>query len=172
MNRKVETMKVSGGEYAKVSARLKMFREDCPNGLIETTPKFNEDGSIMFTTRVLKDKSRPDSAEATGHALGKNTGSKAFERLESISVGRALALLGYLASGEIASSEEMAEFYEYRNQKIQDAVDRLNDTKTLDELREVFMSLESLIAEKAVVEAKNKRKEELQNEDTTARTTK
>jgi hypothetical protein len=177
-------MKVSGGEYAKVSARLKMFREDCPNGLIETTPTFTDDG-LMFSARILKDKSRPESGEATGHALGKNTGAKAFEKLESISVGRALAMLGYLAGGEIASSEEMEEFYSYRDQKIEEAIDRLNDAKTLDELRSVFMGLDALIAEKSVIDAKDKRKKELsqiqqlkpmlketQDENTTATATK
>lgn len=166
MNRKVKTGKVSGGaEYAYVADRLKQFREDNPNGLIETTPTFNEDGSIMFTTRVLKDKNKPESAEATGHALGKNTGVKAFEKLETQSVGRALALLGYLASGEIASAEEMEDFYAYQETKVQEAVDALNDSKTLEELKTVFMGLGPLMAEKAVVDAKNERKTALSEAD-------
>lgn len=160
MARKATTMKVSGGEYAKVPDRLKLFREDCPNGLIETTPLIEGD-MIMFTAHVLKDKAKPESAEATGHSYGKNTGLKAFEKLETIAVGRALAILGYLAGGDIASSEEMEEFYAYREAKIQEAVDTLNATKTIDELKEVFMGLESLMAEKEVIDAKNKKKEQL-----------
>lgn len=162
MTRKVKTGKVSGGaEYAYVADRLKQFREDCPNGLIETTPLINEDGSLMFTARILKDKSKPQSAEASGHALGKNSGAKAFEKLETQAVGRALALLGYLASGEIASAEEMEDFYEYKETLKQNAITSLTDATTLDELKEVFMSLGSLMAEKDVVEAKDKRKAEL-----------
>lgn len=166
MNRKVKTGKVSGGaEYAYVADRLKQFREDCPNGLIETSPTIRENGQLMFTARVLKDKSKPESAEATGHALGKNTGAKAFEKLETQAVGRALALLGYLASGDIASAEEMEEFYEYQDMKVQEAIDMLNDSKTIDELKTRFMSLGGLIADKKLIEAKDKRKAELQDEN-------
>lgn len=158
---KVKTIDLQGKNYAQVADRLKEFRENCPNGLIETTPTIQEDGQIMFKARVLKDKAKPESGEATGHALGKNAGAKAFEKLESIAVGRALAMLGYLASGEIASSEEMQEFYDYQNQKIDEAIERINDAKTLDELKKVFMGLGPLIAEQKVVDAKNVRKEAL-----------
>jgi hypothetical protein len=42
--------------------------------------------------------------------MGKVSGEKALEKLESIAVGRALAFAGYLASGEIATAEEMERF--------------------------------------------------------------
>ncbi len=162
MTRKTETMKVSGGaDYAKVPARLKLFREDCPNGLIETTPTIQPDGQIIFKARVLKDKSKPDSAEATGHALGENKGAKAFEKLETIAIGRALAILGYLASGEIASSEEMEEFHEYQQTKVAEAIEALNDCKDIETLKATFIGLGSLISEKAVIEAKDAKKKEL-----------
>lgn len=120
MTKKVNTIELQKGvNYAKVADRIKLFREDCPNGLIETTPTIQGD-MVMFKTRILKDKSKPESAEATGHAIGPHKGAKAFEKLESISVGRALALLGYMASGEIASSEEMEEFMEYIEDKKQE----------------------------------------------------
>lgn len=158
---RVKTGKIGDKDYAYVVDRLKQFREDCPKGLIETEPTIREDGQLLFKARVVKDKSKPDSAEATGHALGKNSGTKAFEKLETIAVGRALAMLGYLASGEIASSEEMEEFYAYQDQKIQEAVDKLNDCQTIEELKETFMGLGGLIAEEKVIEAKNARKEAL-----------
>lgn len=160
--RKVKTMKLQGEtEYAKVPDRLKLFREDCPNGLIETSPEVKDDGTIIFTARVLKDKSKPDSAEATGHSFGKNTGAKAFEKLETIAIGRALAILGYLASGEIASSEEMEDFYAYQQTKVEEAVAQLDRAKTIDELKQTFMGLGTLMAEKSVVEAKDAKKAEL-----------
>lgn len=162
MSRTVKTGKVGGGaDYAYVADRLKQFREDCPNGLIETTPTIRDDGQIMFTAKVLKDKNKPESAEATGHALGKNNGAKAFEKLETQAVGRALALLGYLASGEIASAEEMEDFFAYRQIKIDEAVAALNDSSTLDELKATFMGLGSMMAETAIIKAKDKRKAEL-----------
>lgn len=162
MNRTVKTGKVGGNaDYAYVADRLKQFREDCPNGLIETSPTIREDGQLMFTARILKDKKKPESAEATGHALGKNSGAKAFEKLETQAVGRALALLGYLASGEIASADEMQDFYEYRDAQVQMAIDLLTGSESIDELKSNFMSLGSLMAEKSVVEAKDRRKAEL-----------
>jgi hypothetical protein len=57
--KKAETIKIGGNvDYAKVSERIKLFREDCPNGLIETEPKI-EGNIIMFKCRVLKDKAKP-----------------------------------------------------------------------------------------------------------------
>lgn len=161
MVRKADTMNLKGNEYAKVPVRLKLFREDCPNGSIETSPDIKDDGMIIFTARVVKDKSKPESAEATGHAYGKVTGDKAFEKLETVAIGRALAILGYLASGEIASAEEMEEFYAYQQAKVEDAVETINASKTIDELKSVFMGLGPLIADETVVAAKNAKKAEL-----------
>ena len=140
--KKAETIKIGGNvDYAKVSERIKLFREDCPNGLIETEPKI-EGNIIMFKCRVLKDKAKPQSAEATGHAIGENKGQKAFEKLESISVGRALAMLGYMASGEIATSEEMEEYMEYvEDKKLEEMLEiqeKISSIMTIEELREFY----------------------------------
>jgi len=125
-------------KYARVADRLMEFRNANPNGLIETTPTITAD-QIMFKTRIVKDKSDVNSAEATGHALGKNEGTKAFEKLESVSVGRALALLGYASDGEIASSEEMEEFETYKAQKLEEMMfasqEKLEGCQSLDELK-------------------------------------
>jgi hypothetical protein len=161
MTNKVKTMEIKGNEYAKVVERLKQFREDCPNGLIETKPEFQPDGQILFSARILKDKSDKNSAEGTGHALGNAKGDKAFEKLETIAVGRALAMLGYMASGEIASSEEMEEFNKYKEEKIDEAIGRMKQAETLEELKTIFMSLGSLMANSKIIEAKDARKEEL-----------
>lgn len=148
-------------DYAKVVDRINEFREVNPRGLIETTPKMS-DGMVFFKARILKDKSNDNSAEATGHAVAKNDGSeKLFEKLETLAVGRALAMLGYAAGGEVASNEEMEDFYTYRDEKIQDAIDMLNAAKSISELRELFVSLGNLVAEKKIIEAKDKKKAEL-----------
>lgn len=133
--KKIETIFLKGKEYATVPARVKEFREECPNGLIETTPDLRDDGTVVFKAHVMKDKARPESGEAVGHSIGKVTGDKAFEKLETISVGRALAFLGYMASGEIASSEEMEEFYAFKEEQLADAkieidaIDKIEDLK-------------------------------------------
>ena len=142
---KINTIKLQGKDYAQVKDRMNEFREANPRGLIETHPTFQLDGSIMFRARALKDKSDLASAEATGHAFGLNKGLKAFEKLETIAVGRALALLGYGSDGDIASGEEMEEFEKYKLDKeeslIAELEEKLKLTQNLKELSEVWGSL-------------------------------
>lgn len=142
---KTKTINLKGRDYAQVKDRLKEFREANPRGLIETTPTIQPDGQVLFKARILKDKSDTSSAEATGHAIGQNKGEKAFEKLETIAVGRALALLGYASDGEIASSEEMEEFAEYQKNKVQEMTlawgDKLDGVKSMTELKKVWSDM-------------------------------
>lgn len=142
--RKTKTIDIKGKEYSQVKERLKVFREQCPYGLIETKPEVSGD-KMIFYTRILKDKRDKNSAEATGHSMGDLKANKDFEKLETISVGRALALLGYAQDGEIASSEEMEEFNKYKEEKfqkeIQESKTKLENCKSLKELQEVWLSL-------------------------------
>lgn len=166
MNKKIKTISLgkAGGMYAQVKDRLKEFRTDNPRGLIETTPMIQEDGQILFKARILKDKADLDSAEATGHAIGKEGGVKAFEKLETIAVGRALGLLGYASDGEIASSEEMEEFEIYKEEKkearIQEFTEQIEKSKTLVELQKVWASVDGGL-KKDLEAIKNAKKEQL-----------
>lgn len=164
MKRKVNTIQLHNNEYATVATRIKLFREDCPNGIINTSFSSGDDDVIVFTAKVTKDKANKDSATATGHAYGKLKGDKVFEKLETVAVGRALANLGYMAGGEIASSEEMEEFYIYQQQKKEEAVEELRSAQTIEELKEIFMNLGGLMADKEIIKIKDERKKEL-NED-------
>ena len=147
--------------YAMVNDRLKQFREDNPRGLIDTAPEIINN-TIVFKARILSDKSDQNSAEATGHALGNIDGSeKQFEKLETIAVGRALALLGYSVGGEIASDEEMESFNKWKDDQIDLAIDTMNQTTTLDDLRKCFISLGSFMSDSRIIEAKDKKKIEL-----------
>lgn len=151
-------------DYAKVVDRLKQFREENPRGLIDTSPEIINQ-TIIFKTRILKDKADSNSAEATGHALGNIDGSeKQFEKLETISVGRALALLGYSVGGEIASDEEMEEYNKWKDNQVEDATDKMAKAKDLTSLKKIFMSLGSLMSDSRIIEAKDKRKVELSKE--------
>ena len=164
--KKLETVDLKGKEYATVPTRTKQFRSECPNGLIETTPIIQPDGmTVIFTARILKDKSNPYSGEATGHSIGKLSGDKAFEKLETVAIGRALAILGYMASGDIASSEEMEEFIAYQeNKKIEariQAIEKLQSCSSLQELQDVWKSLGTIIQDKEVVAKKDELKAKL-----------
>jgi hypothetical protein len=160
---KLKTINLKGNEYAKVPERIRQFREDCPNGSITTSPAIQDDGQVIFTATVVKDRAKEESAMATGHALGKANGDKAFEKLETIAVGRALAMLGYLASGEVASAEEMEDFYAYREQQIQDKIELIESAKDLDSLKKIFTNMTG-IADKRLIAAKDARKAKF-NED-------
>lgn len=156
---KLATMKVSGGDYAKVPTRLKAFRELNPRASVVTEPQITESGQIIFKAKIVMDKANPDSAEATGHSLGKNDGQKAFEKLETIAVGRALALIGFLNNGEIATSEEMDEFNDYKSEKFREQIEA---AETVQELVQIFKSMDSE-NKKLFTELLGVRKKELQN---------
>lgn len=178
--RKAKTMSLAGNDYAKVAERLKLFREDNPKSKTQTDHKYLEDGSVEFKAWLWKDKTEYldlvksgvtdmatllSTADSDGDAKGQATDKKAFEKLQTIAVGRALANLGYLGSGEIASFEEMEEFNAYKDRQKADAIsiaiESLEDSKTIDQLKETFLSLGALVSEESVVAAKDKRKAEL-----------
>jgi len=152
-------------DYAKVVDRINEFRKDNPRGTIKTDLVVNGD-LATFSAYIMKDKSDTNSADATGHAVAQiDHSEKQFEKLETVAVGRALALLGYAAGGEVASFEEMEEFAAYRDQKIEEHIGNLRACKTIEALRKYFMSLGSYMAESRIIEAKDARKEELLNAD-------
>lgn len=145
--KKTKTIKLNGQtDYAKVAQRIQDFREANPRGSITTTPTLDGQ-TIMFKAFVIRDKADPTSADGTGHSYGENKGpkDKAFEKLETIAVGRALAFLGYGADGEIASSEEMDEFNQFKTEKlnaaVKDATTKLKKAKTLDELKKIWVDI-------------------------------
>src|ERR1044072_2785517 len=108
-----KSIKFGDKDYSLVPERLKKMREENPRASIETEPTYNADGSVTFRATIIRDLADEHSARATGNAryteieLKK---PKAFEKLETVSVGRALANLGYLNDGQIATTEEMEEF--------------------------------------------------------------
>lgn len=151
--------------HAKVNDRLKAFWEANPKGKIETTNK-KDATTIEFKTFILADKSDEFSREATGHALANlPLGEKDYEKLETISVGRALALLGYSTSGEVASTEEMEDFLEYKENQKQEArmnaIEQLDSCGSLEELQTVWKSLGTIIQDKEVVAKKDELKTKL-----------
>ena len=150
-------------EYARVADRLQEFRAAHPNALIETSPTI-EGNQVIFKARILKDKADQSSGEATGHALGENKGQKAFEKLETIAVGRALALLGYASNGEIASSEEMEEFEEWKKKQQEEMLfnsqEKLEGCQSLEELKVAWAEL-PVEAKTALAELKETMKAKL-----------
>jgi len=158
---KAKTIKIGGGaDYAKVTERIRLFREACPNGDIDTNPIEMASG-LVFKAIVIKDKSNPETcARATGHAQTIKKGEKAFEKLETIAVGRALAILGYLADGEIASSDEMEEFEDYKAEKLGLLQQKVKECETVEDLQKIWEENKGLGSTfgKIVTEKKNELK--------------
>lgn len=157
---KLDTINLKGNEYATVPTRLKQFRTDNPRASVETKPTFQEDGTVMFTAKIIKDKADEHSADATGHSFGKLTGDKAFEKLETIATGRALALLGYLNNGQVATTEEMEEFEQYKQDQLETTIDQIKVATKREEFAEILAKL-SAEAKKEVTPIINQRIQEL-----------
>ncbi len=154
---KLATVSVQGGEYATVPTRLKAFREANPRADISTEHSFTEDGNLIFKATIIQDRANDTSAKATGHSFGRMTGAKAFEKQETISIGRALAVLGYLNNGQIATSEEMEEFESFKAEKFEELI---KNAESVEQLMEVFNTMDAL-AKKEFTPMLSERKKEL-----------
>lgn len=90
-------MKLKGKDYLPVAWRLVWFREQYPNGIIDTEPLQLTDTSAVFRATVT-------AIDGEGNVLGRATGTKAqskqgfadfIEKAETGAIGRALAALGF-----------------------------------------------------------------------------
>lgn len=160
----LDTIKLQGKDYALVPTRLKAFREANPRASVETKPTITEGGQLIFEAKITVDNKDPNSATSTGHSYGKaSDGDKAFEKLETVAVGRALGMLGYLNNGQVATTEEMEEFADYVEQKYQEAVFDVHNAKTREEFTEILGRLNPE-QKKLITPIINQRIKELQDE--------
>lgn len=104
--------------YKKVNERLAEFRNEFPEGTITTFRTEAKDG-VSFKTVVCRNLdetiafAQSGLSASTGHSFLPNysrENDKVEEYAETVSIGRALAILGYGVEKSIASSEEMAQF--------------------------------------------------------------
>lgn len=88
-------IKLSGKAYLQVADRIVWFRNDYPEGTIETSlVSVDEDrGSAIFRARITTGQG--GVAEATGSETLKDFPQGWIEKAESKAVGRALGYLGY-----------------------------------------------------------------------------
>lgn len=173
-------------DLARVGDRLFQFREDNPRSKVITKHHFEANGTTTMKSFMWKNRKDVvyfegtavlDSADAVGIAnditVRNENGrvsveNKAMEKLETVANGRALASLGYMKDGQVASTEEMEQFEAYKEEQLEqavaEAVYKIENATDIDNLKETFMSLGNLIAHSKVQDAKDKRKKELQNE--------
>ena len=99
------------GGYATVAERLRLFWERYPNGRIHTALKQRTKAEVVFVARVYRDATERSPA-ATGWAAEREGDGDinlvaCLENTETSAVGRALANLGFTASSQRPSAEEM-----------------------------------------------------------------
>lgn len=177
----VKTLEIS---YAKVADRLNEFRSVNPRSKISVKFSYNEKGDLTHHAYIWKDKTdfydllksgvsakdALESADAEGSSLmyaDKVKQEKGFEKNETIAIGRALAILGYAGSGEIASSEEMEEFEDFKKQRDEalkdEAIEKLSNAKDMNELKAIFVGLPNQIRmNEKVVATKDAMKKKLE----------
>lgn len=84
--------KVGGGDYLEVKWRLVWFRNDHPDGQIETQLVSHDGNMAIFKARVTI----PDAGSATGWGSESADDFRDYiEKAETKALGRALAALGY-----------------------------------------------------------------------------
>jgi hypothetical protein len=106
----IKTVTLQGRAYAPVGERIKALHEEYPNAKLKTSYEFKE-GYAIFKAVFTPDVEKP-TRYFTGHSFGQVNKEKALEKLETVAVGRALAIGGFAPDGTIASAEEMEKFSE------------------------------------------------------------
>ena len=116
--------------YVKVNERLQEFWTKYPEGYISTFRSEAKNG-IIFKTVLCRNEmdarlfSESGVASSTGHAYLPDSmkGEKVEEYCETVSLGRALAILGFKVEKSIASGEEMAQFARQKEAKQDESKD-------------------------------------------------
>ena len=106
----IKTINLKGKQYAPVGERIKALHDEYTDAKIKTSYEF-KDGWVIFKATLTPDISKPERY-FTGHSFGKVNAEKALEKLETVAIGRALAIGGFAPDGSIASAEEMQKFME------------------------------------------------------------
>lgn len=152
-------------DYALVPGRLKEFREKNPRADVDTNSTIHEDGSVTFKAKIIKDLADEFSARSSGtakYSVEEMKKAKSFEKLETISIGRALANLGYLNDGQIATTEEMDEFEAYKLNKVEEAVEAIKTANKRGDFETIIANL-SADQQKQVAPIIKARMQELKN---------
>lgn len=191
-NKRVATKRMGNFDMASAGDRILAFWEKNPKGKIFTDKDGKDgDGLKVFTSYIWKDnatwlealKNMPASVtkevaeyillmSADTNAPAKQPegkeGKKDFEKLDTVSVGRALAKLGYLKDGQIASDEELEDrqyYKEYMEERVEKESDTailmMSECKDLNALQTVWASIPGNIK---VVKRVAEKKEEYKNE--------
>ena len=105
------TISLKGKDYVQVKDRILYFNETWTNGDIQTEVKMHGADTVMVKATVTPETKEPERC-FIAHSFGVIGPDKAFEKLETVAVGRALAFMGIGVIESVASADEMEQFHE------------------------------------------------------------
>ena len=127
--------------YVWVNTRIEQFHEKYKKWSIETLFEINGN-IVIFTAKVsLWEENRV----FTGHSFGTIGKEKAFEKLETVAVGRALAFAWFETKEGIASREEMEVFDDNKNElydnknELDEIINKMYKVQSMEELKKLFL---------------------------------
>jgi len=94
------------------------FNDVYKNGSIITDIHYTDDGSQAWVTATVIPDVKEMNRKFIAHSGGKISGDKVLEKLETVSVGRALAYMGIGIIESIASADEMKVWIDSKKPKI------------------------------------------------------
>jgi len=121
--------------YVGVHTRVQKFHDKYKNGQI-TTDFTTVWDIISFKATVILDVDAKNPRCFTWSSLWDITKEKAFEKLETVAVGRALAFAWFDIKDWIASWDEMDRFNKNKWRDLWEIIDDIKKEKDLDKLME------------------------------------
>lgn len=192
---RIQTRKMGVFDMAAASDRILSFWEKYPDGkiLVKDNSQYKKPDDLLVKKAFIWKKKKDyltlaaqitiadreivediltgssDANAEARQAEGKEA-KKDFEKLETIAIGRALAALGFLKDGQVASSEEMENYNEYLQNKIDQetiaAIEYLNEAETLEDLGKRWIELDGTMKQvDEIVERKNLLKQNFLNKE-------
>lgn len=143
-------------DYVKVVKRLQEYHADHTEWMsINTSHEFQWE-FVVFKAVVITKK-----WTFTGSSFWRTAKEKAFEKLETVAVWRALAFAWYSATDDIASQEEMEKYNEdtRMDTKFEDILDSMEIEDDIEHLKTLFEQGKLLCVSEKMVEVLNIAKE-------------
>lgn len=112
VNSEIKTKNIKGKEYAEVPERIQAFRKLFPNGDIDTSIVYFQNGQVVIQATATWEDENGKEHHVTGTAEEKEGSSyinktSFLENCETSAIGRALGMLGIGSTSSIASAEEV-----------------------------------------------------------------
>ena len=124
--KQLPTIKLKGKDYVQVKDRVLFFNEEFPNGSIRTEADYTnaKTGYVWVKAIAIPDVTNMERF-FVGRSAGLVDGEKSFEKLETVAVGRSLALMGIGVLESVASADEI---HNYESRQRQPSRPQVNTT--------------------------------------------